>query len=74
MKHTASQTKMSREERVQNVAGAFRLPASSKLNGKHVLLVDDVLTTGATLEEASATLLAIPRIRLSFMTIGLAMM
>ena len=73
-KHTASQTRMSREERVQNVAGAFSLSGNANLSGRHVLLIDDVLTTGATLEAAFATLSAVPEIRLSLMTIGLAMM
>lgn len=50
MKPTASQTKMSREERLINVSSTFSIENSEQLDGKHILLVDDVLTTGATLE------------------------
>lgn len=48
--HTASQTRKSRLERLRNVQDAFRLQPGQELEGKHVLIVDDVLTTGATLE------------------------
>jgi competence protein ComFC len=44
---TAQQTKLARDARLQNVLGAF--VASSQVRGRHILLIDDVLTTGATL-------------------------
>src|SRR5690606_6853288 len=51
VKNTASQTQMSRKERLMNVTDAFKLIQSDKhFKNKHILLVDDVLTTGATLE------------------------
>ena len=52
---TDTQTKKSREERWLNVKDIFELKKPQKLQGKHVLLVDDVLTTGATLTVAHAT-------------------
>jgi ComF family protein len=72
-RHTESQTKKSREERVLNVADAFALSVRAGLPAGHILLIDDVLTTGATLEAASAPLLRVPGVTVSTMTIGLAM-
>lgn len=46
---TASQTTMSRVERESNVKDAFELRDPGELEGQHILLVDDVLTTGATI-------------------------
>jgi ComF family protein len=57
-RYTASQTRLSPAGRAQNVAGAFRVPPASRsrLGGKRVLLVDDVLTTGSTLRECALAL------------------
>lgn len=55
---TQSQTLLSRCERKQNLRGAFAVHQNKFLNYTHVMLVDDVLTTGSTLEECSKTLLA----------------
>lgn len=72
-RHTGSQAKTkSREERVLNVKDAFLLHPKVRLDGRHVLLVDDVLTTGATLESASRPLLSVRGLALSICTIGLA--
>jgi ComF family protein len=70
-RHTDSQTKKSREERIENVRDAFALSTKKTVNARHVLLVDDVLTTGATIEAAASTLLKSPDLRLSICTIGL---
>jgi len=53
-----SQTKKDRKARLQQVPDLFFLQKPSSIEGKHVLLVDDVLTTGATLEAAIETLMA----------------
>lgn len=53
---TASQTRLSRKERQANVAGAFAVRAPDVLTGATVYLIDDVLTTGATLTAAAAAL------------------
>ncbi|HSJ63796.1 MAG TPA: phosphoribosyltransferase family protein [Gemmatimonadaceae bacterium] len=47
---TRTQTQLTPEARTRNVSGAFRAPgdAAQRLRGAHVVLVDDVLTTGAT--------------------------
>ncbi len=63
--HTSSQTKKSRYSRWENVKGIFVIRNPGKLTGKHLLLVDDVITTGATLEACSETLLQIHNVKLS---------
>jgi len=53
---TESQTRLNQEQRRKNVAGAFRVPFPEEIEGKRILLVDDVVTTGATLDECARTL------------------
>jgi ComF family protein len=53
---TASQKELTAAERRANVLGAFRAGSSAQLKGRHVLLVDDVMTTGATVSEAARAL------------------
>jgi len=71
-RHTDSQTKKSREERLMNMKDAFEVTSSHLLKNKHILLVDDVLTTGATIESAALALLSMPDIKISIATIGIA--
>jgi ComF family protein len=47
---TSSQTKRGRYERWENVSGLFAVKNPEKITGKHLLLVDDVITTGSTME------------------------
>ncbi len=54
--YTRSQTNLSRQARLQNLAGAFALSKRSDIAGKRVILVDDVFTTGSTVNEAAQTL------------------
>lgn len=54
--NTSSQTKKNREERWKNVEKVFNLKNPKQLEGKHILLVDDVVTTGATIESCAQTL------------------
>lgn len=71
-KHTESQTKKSRIERIENVSGVFSIIDKEKLSNKHILLVDDVLTTGATLESCAGELLKTEGVKVSIATIALA--
>ena len=67
-----SQTRKSRYQRVENVDDVFRIDNPSRLKGKTVLLVDDVITTGATLEAAGNQLLRAGVARLYVATLAIA--
>ena len=69
---TTTQTKKSQLERFTNVASAFDLRDGAKLKDLHILLVDDVLTTGATLEACAQVLLNAAPKHLSLATIAIA--
>ncbi len=71
---TTSQTQLTPGERLGNVAGAFSVPiaACSKLRGAHLVLIDDVVTTGATLRASASALFAAGARTISYMTFGRA--
>jgi len=71
-KETETQTKKSRFRRWQNVAEVFEVKDPRSLERLHILLVDDVITTGATLESCIRALSPIPGIRISVATIAVA--
>lgn len=70
--HTETQTRKSRIERWQNMEGRFRLSDPDSIRHKHLLLVDDVITTGATLESCGEVLLQPGETRLSIATLCFA--
>ncbi len=53
---TAPQAGLTREERLENVRGAFVVPKAGRVSGRRVLLVDDVVTTATTVREAAKVL------------------
>lgn len=67
--NTETQTKKNRSERWENMKDRFVLKDEKALKGKHVLLVDDVITTGATLEACGKAILALEDVRLSIATL-----
>lgn len=69
---TETQTRKNRIERWQNIEGRFALQYPAIIRGKHLLLVDDVVTTGATLEACGRTLLAAGNVQLSIATLAVA--
>jgi len=67
---TDTQTHKGRYDRWLNIKDKFIVQDSSKIEGKHVLLVDDVLTTGATLEACGIELLKVNGVTLSIATLA----
>lgn len=69
-RRTPSQGKRNATARRRNVAGAFALRRGRSVQGKRVLLVDDVLTTGATLSECARVLLRAGAVRVDALTLA----
>ncbi|MEM9546409.1 MAG: ComF family protein [Bacteroidota bacterium] len=71
-KYTKSQTKMSRMERIRNVMDSFRLEEKKGIESRHILIVDDVLTTGATIEACARILMEAANVKISIVTACIA--
>jgi ComF family protein len=69
-KKTAEQKSLTKEERAKNLCGVFRLTDSEAVKDKRVLLVDDVLTTGATADELTRLLLDAGAKKVYLFTVG----
>lgn len=65
-----SQTKFSKYDRYENVRSIFSVIKPNELENQHVLLVDDVLTTGATIESCAAELLRVKGCKVSIATLA----
>ena len=69
---TETQTKKHRPERWENVEGSFEVNNPQQIKNKHILLVDDVVTTGATLEACGGEILKVDGVQLSIATLAYA--
>jgi ComF family protein len=69
---STTQTKKGRYDRWTNVEGIFRATLPERLTNRHILLVDDVVTTGATLEACASVILSLNNTRVSIATLAVA--
>lgn len=67
-----TQTKRSRFERWKNVDGIFEVDRNTDLRGRHILLVDDVITTGSTIESCASAFQAIENVKISVLALAVA--
>jgi ComF family protein len=70
--HTSTQTRKNRFERWENVENIFEVTRPDEFAGKHILLIDDVVTTGSTLESCAFQLLQIENVKVSIATLAFA--
>ncbi|WP_286442775.1 MULTISPECIES: phosphoribosyltransferase family protein [unclassified Myroides] len=70
VERTASQTTKSFQERIKSKPAVFQLQSTPNLAGKHFLLLDDILTTGSTLENCAKLLLQIPDSKVSILCLA----
>jgi predicted amidophosphoribosyltransferase len=68
-----TQTRKSRYDRWKNVEDIIRIKNADAIAGKNILLVDDVITTGSTMEACIHALISVPGVRVSVAAIGYAM-
>lgn len=69
-RNTKSQATMHAHDRAKNMDDAFALGKAHRAMGKHLLLIDDIVTTGATLSACAYELAKIENVRISILTIG----
>lgn len=67
-----SQVNLSVDERSTNTHNIFTLTHPERITGKHLLIVDDVITTGSTVKACAHTLLEAPNVRISFISLGMS--
>ena len=67
-----SQTKLDRWQRNENVKDVFSLINAEKISGKHILIIDDIITTGATITAVGEELLKAEGVKISICSLGYA--
>ena len=70
--HNPTQTKLSAKQRWENVAGIFCVKNPAEFENKHLLLVDDIITTGSTLEACAHAIEHCSNVKISIAVIGMA--
>ena len=65
-----SQTQKSVAQRMENVKDAFRLTRKADLTDRHILVVDDIVTSGATICACVQPMLDFPRLKVSVLSLG----
>jgi len=70
--HTETQTKKTKLERWENVKDKFAIEHIENIEDKHILLVDDVITTGSTIEACAQVLLRVAGVKISIASIAVA--
>ena len=71
-RYTTTQTRKSHQDRVKNVDKAFSIKRGSSLEGKHILLLDDVITTGSTVRSCYEALSKIKGVTVSVAALAYA--
>lgn len=69
-KFTTTQASSNRKERKQNIKGAFEVSDENKIKGRNIILIDDVYTTGATVNECAKTLIKAGAKKISALTLA----
>ena len=68
--YNPTQTKLTETQRWENVKDIFDVKNTTDFQGKHLLLVDDVITTGSTIEACAIAILKCPNVKISVATLG----
>lgn len=68
--HLKSLTDKSKEGRLEHIKNAFSIENQHKIEGKHILIIDDVFTTGATIEACAKEVLKIKNTKISILTMA----
>jgi ComF family protein len=72
VRETPPQTQRNRDERIKNLKRAFAVRRPARIASRRILLIDDVMTTGATADECARTLLAAGARRVDVLTLARA--
>ncbi|MBF0619038.1 MAG: ComF family protein [Candidatus Omnitrophica bacterium] len=71
-RYTPRQSELGQKERLNNIANAFSIKSRLQIQGKSVILVDDLLTTGATASSAAGALKAAGASKVTLLTLSIA--
>ena len=72
VKYTVTQTHLNAQERKKNIAEAFAVTQSEKIKNKNILIVDDIITTGSTIQETAKVLMDSGATKVIAGSVGLA--